>query len=200
MLLAMALAERPGTRGLVVQAGEAAREGGRLYPPGLQAMGLDPDRLGFARVRTGMEALRVVDEALRSGAVAAVVADMGEEPRLDLSVSRRFNLAAARTGSRAFLAVRDLVATSAALTRWRVEPRPSAGVRGRLGPPAFRLSLLRNRLGPTGEWTVEWDSDRHAFRPAPSLSAPLAGPPGDRPHAVRPPRPEEPAGAYRQAG
>jgi len=205
MLLARALDAHPRARGLVVQAGEAAREAGLAYAPGLQALGLDPDRLGFAWVRTGAEALRVVDEALRSGAVAGVAADLHHEPRLDLSVTRRFNLSGRAAKSAAFLAVRDLLATSAALTRWRAEPAPSRGLRRSpirlLGRPAMQLSLLRNRLGPTGEWTLEWDSDDRVFHhPASPLSAPVAVPPVDRPDPARPPRPAKSVGPYRQAG
>jgi protein ImuA len=183
-----------------VQAREAAAETGLVYAPGLQALGLDPDRVGLVEVRTEAEALRVVDEALRSGAVAAVLAELGHAPRLDLSVTRRFNLSARRTKALALMLTRDLDATSAALTRWRVAPASSRDRRRRLGRPAFRLSLNRNRLGPTGEWILEWDRDDRLFRPAPPLSAPLARPAVDRPDAARPAGPAEPAGPYRQAG
>ena len=184
-LLSLALAAKDGARGLLVQAGEAGRETGLFYGPGLQAMGLDPDRLGVVRVASGAEALRVTDEALRSGAVAAVLADLGNEPRLDLSVTRRFNLSARTARGAALLVIDSLDATSAALTRWRVAPHSSRTARRRLGRPAFRLSLLRNRLGPTGEWTLEWDSDDRLFRPAPPLPAPVVRPPVDRPDPAR---------------
>ena len=82
-LSARVLALAPGARVLLVQAQEAGCEGGHVYAPGLHALGLDPDRVGVAQVRTGTEALRGVDEALRSGAVAAVLADLGHAPRLD---------------------------------------------------------------------------------------------------------------------
>lgn len=187
-------------RVLLVQARDTIREGGRIYGPGLHALGLDPDRTGLADVRTVPEALRVVDETLRSGAAAAVLADLGHAPGLDLSVTRRFNLSARSTGALALLLTDDLAATSAALTRWRVEPRLSRGRRRRLGRPAFGLSLIRNRLGPTGEWTLEWDSEDRLFRPAPPLSAPVARPVVDRPDPARPAAVGLPPGPYRQAG
>jgi protein ImuA len=199
-LLARTLADRPSAKALLVQSAEALREGGRAYGPGLKALGLDPDRLGVAEARTGAEALRMVDEALRSGAVAAVLADLGCGPRLDLSVTRRFNLSARRSGALALLLTHELDGTSAALSRWRVTAHPSRTPRRRLGRPAFRLSLLRNRLGPTGEWTLEWDSDDRVFRPAPPLSAPLARPAADRSGAAGESEPGFAPGAYRQAG
>lgn len=199
-VMVRALASAPGGRMLLVQSQEAGSEGGQVYAPGLHALGLDPDRVGVAQVRSCVDALRVVDEALRSGAVAAVLADLGRAPRLDLSVTRRFNLSARRTGALALMLTRDLDATSAALTRWRIEARPSRGRRRRLGRPVFNLRLLRNRLGPTGEWTLEWDSDDRLFRPSSPLSAPVARPAVDRPDPARPAAAGDAPGAYRQAG
>ncbi|HTI66768.1 MAG TPA: hypothetical protein VL460_04385 [Caulobacteraceae bacterium] len=199
-LMARVLAATPTARVLLVQTREAANEAGRAYAPGLHAFGLDPDRVGVVRAPSQAEALRVVDEALRSGAAAAVLADLGDAPRLDLSVTRRFNLSARRCGALALMVTRDLDATSAALTRWRVEACPSRGRRRRLGRPAFGLCLVRNRLGPTGEWTLEWDSDDRVFRPPPPLSAPLARPVVDRPDPARPAGAGDAPGAYRQAG
>jgi protein ImuA len=199
-LMARTLALKPGARGLWVQAAEAVRETGGLYAPGLQALGLDPDRVGVVWPRTGVDALRVVDEALRSGAVAAVVAELCDERRLDLSVTRRFNLSGRRTGALAFLVTRDLSGTSAALTRWDVAAEPSREPGRRLGRPTFRLRLSRNRLGPTGEWILEWDSHDRVFRTPAPLSAPLARPALHRPGPPRGPEPGLPAGGYRQAG
>jgi protein ImuA len=184
-LTVRALEARPGARALLVQSAEAARESGWAYAAGLQALGLDPDRLAVVGVRSGLEALRTVDEALKSGAVCAVLADLWDEPRLDLSATRRFNLASARTGAMALLVTRNLAGTSAALTRWRVAARPSAAIRRRrLGRPTFSLSLIRNRMGPTGEWTVEWDSHDRVFRAPAPLPLPAARPTADRPAAA----------------
>ncbi len=208
-LMARALDAQPGARGLLVRSGEAAREDGVVHGPGLQALGLDPDRVGVVSVRTGAEALRVVDEALKSGAVAAVLAALWDEPRLDLSVTRRFNLSAARYGSLAILATRDLSATSAALTRWRVRTLPSRESRRRLGRPTFKLDLVRNRFGATGEWILEWNSDERCFQAPPNLAAgalslPVVRPAGDRSRAAVPIQVDEAldgaAGPLRETG
>jgi protein ImuA len=200
LLAIRTLAQRPGSRALLVQCADAAREGGAPYGPGLLALGLDPDRIGLAQVRTAADALRVVDEALRSGAVAAVVADLDHAPQLDLSVTRRFNLSAAPAGALAVMVTRNLSATSAALTRWRVAPAVSRGRRRRLGAPAFQLSLTRNRMGPVGDWTLEWDLDDRLFRSVPPLSAPVARPAVDRPDPAWIAGPGLAPGPHRQAG
>ena len=185
-MMARALEAQPGARGLLVRSGEAAREDGVVHGPGLQALGLNPDRVGVVSVRTGAEALRVVDEALKSGAVAAVLAALWDEPRLDLSVTRRFNLSAARHGSLAILATRDLEAASAALTRWRVRALPGRESRRRLGRPTFKLDLVRNRFGATGEWILEWNSDERRFQAPSALPLPVVRQAGDRSHAALP--------------
>src|SRR5690606_11762063 len=101
-------------------------------------------------------------------------ANLWEAPRLDLSVTRRFNLAGERTRALALLVTRNLSGTSAALTRWSVAARPSIGRGRRLERPVFHVQLLRNRMGPTGEWTVEWNSDDCVFRAPAALPPPLA--------------------------
>jgi endonuclease-3 len=203
-VMARALEAQPGSRGLLVRSGEAAREDGVVHGPGLQALGLDPDRVGVVSVRTAAEALRVVDEALKSGAVVAVLAALWDAPGLDLSVTRRFNLSAARCGALAILATRDLKGTSAALTRWKVRALPGRESRRRLGRPTFKLDLVRNRHGPTGEWILEWNSDQRRFDAPASLPLPVVRPPGDRPgpaHASQGPRLENAApGRLRETG
>jgi endonuclease-3 len=200
-LMARALETQPGSRGLLVRSGEAAREDGVAHGPGLQALGLDPDRVGVVSVRTGAEALRVVDEALRSGAVVAVLAALWDEPRLDLSVTRRFNLSAARCGALAILATRDLSGTSAALTRWRVRAMPSRESRRRLGRPTFKLDLVKNRHGRPGEWILEWNGDERRFEAPTALPLPVVRPTGDRPRQAPPAanQPDGPAGPLREA-
>lgn len=167
-LLSRALARR-GERaeGLIVQAAGAVSEGGGLYGPGLKALGLDPDRLAVSTLGAAAEALRVADEALRSGAVAGVVLEAGATKAMDLALTRRFNLSAEQTESLIFLVVDDLDATSAALTRWRVRPgmsERSLGRRARLAPPRFDLALMRNRRGPLGAWRVEWSHAARSFQ------------------------------------
>ncbi|WP_174301156.1 ImuA family protein [Caulobacter sp. S45] len=176
----------PQAQALVVQEPGALNEGGGLYGPGLWALGLDPGRLVLVNAREGGEALRIVDEAVRSGAVAAVLAEAPRAARkLDLAATQRLNLYGRQTSTLALLATPDLEATSAAMTRWRVRSRPSQAPRDYLGAPALELELIRNRLGPTGRFNVDWSSDDAAFRlpqtPAAPLRAPVVSTPVYRP-------------------
>lgn len=137
-----------------------------LYPPGVQGLGLDPDRLLLVAVRRDEEALAAVEDALRTAGVTAAV---GEVETLDLTAGRRLQLACERTGAtglilrrraalRCGVAPRERDGGGTAATRWRVETAPSEpeqpGFTG-LGPPRWRVRLERCRGGRTGEWIVE---------------------------------------------
>lgn len=179
------LQRRPGRRGLFVQEAEAGAEGGLLYGPGLHALGIDPDRWVMVTARDGAGVLRVVDEASRSGAPAVVVGEFRKGAgRLDLKTTRRFNLAAARTGTMTLLLTPKAAGTSAALSRWRVGAAASRGpTRDLLGPPALDVTLTRNRHGRLGQWIVEWNPDERVFRLAEGGLA-VARAPVDRPVGV----------------
>jgi|SRR5579875_1062444 len=173
LLLAHAFRQRPSSRALVVQEISAVKETGALYGPGLHALGLDPGRLVFVATPNGTEALRVANDALALAAADILVLGLCRDAALgELSVTRRFNLAADRRGAWVLLATPGLDATSAALTRWRISSAPSAGSDRFLGAPAFDLDLTRNRHGRLGRWRVTWSSHDRRFQPAPRHSRP----------------------------
>lgn len=133
-----------------------------LYPPGLAAFGLDPERLLLVRAGRRRQLLWAMEEALASGRVALV---LGEAGCLDLTESRRLQLAAEGGGTPALLLGGEAAGASAAVTRWRVQSAPSgptAGYRG-LGRTRLRLELRRCRGGRLGAWLVEWDNATHTF-------------------------------------
>ena len=212
MLAARYMAVRPNSHVLVVQEASALSETGALYGPGLHALGLDPGRLILVRTLDGAESLRAVHEALRAHTPGLVVADLWSGAALaDLSVTRRFNLAALKARAMLLLMTPDLSATSAALTRWRVTTAPSLQPRRRLGAPAFSLDLVRNRHGRTGRWTLIWNShdrtfrtvvkaDATASRPGAAVALSLDSPAFDRSGPARPAPAVLSPGAYRQAG
>jgi protein ImuA len=164
MLTALTLRRQPGACGLIIQSAAAEREGGGLYAPGLAALGLDPARLAVVRVRRVAEALQVMDEALRSGAVASAILEVERGDQLSLSASQRFNFWAQHNDCMGFLVALQPSGNSAAMTRWEVATaRSEASVnwarrrglrRPRLGPPGLELGLRRNRQGVTGGMTA----------------------------------------------
>ncbi|HJQ57891.1 MAG TPA: ImuA protein [Vineibacter sp.] len=185
-LTACALHARGGPALLVVT--RHALAGGLPYGHGLRQLGLDVGRLLLVETRTGKEALWAIEDILRAQAGAAAVTGVIDSP-LDLTMSRRLNLAAAGAGTPLFLLRPPQAAgASAATTRWRIASA-SAG-RDRFGAFAhgrWRVALERCRNGRPGQWTVEWDHVAYRFRLAEILAdrAPAAGAAGtSRRHAV----------------
>jgi protein ImuA len=152
-----------------------------LYAPGLAAYGLTPDRLVAVRAVRPVDALWAMEEALRCSALSAV---LGELEGLDLTASRRLQLAAESSGVTGFLLDvgtglgagasggrnRRTEGLSAAVTRWRLDaapsldgkedaiPRPAGGPPG-LGKPRWSVVLERCRGGRPGNWTLAWDGE-----------------------------------------
>jgi protein ImuA len=147
------------------------REYGRLHGHGLCALGLDPARLILVETSHRKETLWAIEEALHSGAPAAVA---GVIDKLDLRTSQRLHLAATDCGLPLLLLrpAQNLEA-SAAATRWRVGTAEAARDRfGLITRPRWHLRLERCRNGRPGEWVVEYDHVAHRF----SLAASLADP------------------------
>jgi protein ImuA len=128
--------------------------------------------------RLDKDALWAMEEALRPEVAAAAVAG-AVEGDLDLTMSRRLNLAAAGSGAPLILLRPPATAgTSAAATRWRVATAPAG--RDRFGTFArcrWNLALERCRNGRPGHWLIEWDHVAHRFGLAEILAncAPSAG-------------------------
>lgn len=142
-------------------------EVGSLYGGGLHEWGAVTDDLLLVRVSDASALLAAGEEALRSGAVGAVLmSGWGESRAFTLTASRRLSLAAAQGKSMAIL-VRSGARPqpSAAQTRWSVTAAPSQALEARApGRPAFKVALLRSRTGQaTGEWIMEWDRESRAF-------------------------------------
>jgi protein ImuA len=147
------------------------REYGRLHGHGLRTLGLDPAHIILVETTHRRDTLWALEEALRSGAPAAVA---GFIDKLDLKTSQRLHLAATDSGLPLFLMrpAQDLE-SSAAATRWHVGTVEAARDRfGLIIRPRWHLQLERCRNGRPGEWIVEYDHVAHRF----SLAAALADP------------------------
>ena len=104
---ALALVARLASAGRVssiVWIGEAdiRREAGKLYAPGLVALGLDPARVVEVAVRTEKEALWAFEAALSCRGLDVAVCEL-RKASLDLSATRRCALRARETGVTGFL-------------------------------------------------------------------------------------------------
>jgi len=147
------------------------REYGRLHGHGLRALGFDPAQLILIETSHRRETLWAIEEALHSGAPAAVA---GVIDKLDLKTSQRLHLAATDCGLPLLLLrpAQNLEA-SAAATRWRVGTAEAARDRfGLITRPRWHLRLERCRNGRPGEWVVEYDHVAHRFNLAATLADP----------------------------
>jgi protein ImuA len=133
-----------------------------LWAPGLAGLGFPPERLIQVCARDEAEALSVMEDALATAGVSAV---LGEVEAVDLTAGRRLQLACEKQGATGFVIRRAPFGGkagrkpegSAAATRWRVASAPSEPPAGEfgLGAPRFRAVLERCRGGRTGEWIFE---------------------------------------------
>ena len=146
-------------------------ERGRLHGWGAAALGLGHERLILVRARREAEALWAFEEALKSGAVAAVAGAL-EAP--SFVATRRLDFAARAGQANAMvLRVRPPGDLSAARLRWRIASAPSAPhPLDARAPGAARLTaeLARSRDGRRGAFTLEQDHETGRFRLAAGLA------------------------------
>ena len=158
----------------------AVTDAGEIYPPALARYGINPSHLVALRTRDDATTLQALEDALMSGAAAAVIGEVGTA---SLTASRRLQLAAATTGTPAIL-LRPSSAVdtaSAALMRWRIasipsQPRGWADMLDEPGFPCWQAALFRCRGGAPGDWKVEWRDETGDLSLAASLRDRTAAP------------------------
>lgn len=142
----------------------AGRNAGQIYGPGLLELGADPERFIFIHAPNELATLRAAADALKCGAVGAVVIEpYGKARLLDLTATRRLAVAAAASGVLGLLLrIGAEPAPSAAQTRWQVVAAPSLTLAGEApGHPAFDVTLLRHRAGIASfNALLEWNRDQ----------------------------------------
>lgn len=165
-----------------------------LYTRALPGSGCDPSRLLHLKTRRNDDTLWALEEALRCQSLLAVIGEVGP---LDLTQSRRLQLAAEKSGVPAFIIRRGhnrdarnwAAQPIAAQTRWRIHPAPSLGIdlpAGRQplpGKARWQVELWRCRGGNPATWLLE--EHHHGWREA-TLPLPLAAAMADRPLAAAP--------------
>ncbi|MDP3417031.1 MAG: hypothetical protein Q8S40_13710 [Falsiroseomonas sp.] len=145
--------------GTVLWIASGGPEGLQAWPPGLARCGLSPANLVLVRAERWADALWAMEEALRCPAVTGALLAAEDAARLDLTATRRLQLAAETGGALGLLLRPDgpNPDPSAAASHWRVGPLPSGGGGHGLEDPRWQLELLRARGGrPGGPWAVTW--------------------------------------------
>ena len=172
---------------LYIQHDFTMSEIGRPYLPGLKLSGFDASSLIYLHVPRAEDVLWAMGEALKCRGFAAVIAEFPSHARvLDLTATRRLVLAAQEgMGFGLILRHAGAIEPNAATTRWLVSSAPSrADHFGGIGKPCFHLDLVKNRFGPSAEWTVMWHPHERTFA-SPTLSGGLARTFTDRPDRAR---------------
>lgn len=128
----------------------------KIFPPALKWFGLSPHQVLFLNIKKERDVLWAIQEALKCSSLAAVV---GELPEINLTTSRRFQLAIEETGVGCFMlraAPKNLLTT--AVSRWHVQPMHSKVEEGfpGIGHPRWQVELLKARNGKPGAWNIEW--------------------------------------------
>jgi protein ImuA len=141
-----------------------ALEYGALNAQGLVELGFDARNLFLVRTANAAESLGAANDILACPHAGVVLLELCGEPKaLDPVASRRLNFIAAEKGVTVLLLHEGAAdQPSAAQTRWRVSCAPSGDEDW--GAPTYRAELIRNRLGPTGSWTMTWNPDDGLFR------------------------------------
>lgn len=167
-----------------------ALETGHLSETGLaQSIRKVPPQLGVT-ARRDSEALWATEEAIVSGAVSHVIAEVSQA---DFTATRRLALAAHRYGVPVTLLLPYTCSgATAAATRWRISARPSAPNRydpQAPGHPRWRAVLERCRAAPAAAgqaFDLEWNDETLSLRMADTLAAGQAAPrPAAAPPALR---------------
>jgi protein ImuA len=132
-----------------------------LFPPALKSFGIEPDRFIFLDLQKEKDVLWAMDEALKCGALSAVIGEMRE---IDFTTSRRLQLAVEQSQVTGFILRNNYrsLNTTACVSRWKITPLPSAmddDLPG-IGFPKWRVELLRMRNGKSGVWDIQYINGR----------------------------------------
>lgn len=133
---------------------------GGVYPPFLVPFGVAPERVLFVDTWKPKVALWVVEEALKCGALTAVVAEINE---LNFDDSRRLQLAVERSRVTGFIHRFNPKSKNpvACVSRWKISPLSSDVIKDKpgVGFPKWNVQLAKVKNGQPGEWQVKWSSE-----------------------------------------
>jgi protein ImuA len=127
----------------------------KLFPPALKHFTTDPERFIFLDLQKEKDVLWAMDEALKCGALSAVVGEMKE---IDFTTSRRLQLAVERSQVTGFILRTNnrRITTTACVSRWKITPlRSELKKLPGIGLPKWKVDLIRMRNGKAGTWDIQ---------------------------------------------
>ncbi|HEY9008815.1 MAG TPA: Error-prone repair protein ImuA [Ohtaekwangia sp.] len=129
----------------------------KIFPPALKNFGVEPDRFVFIGLSKEKDVLWAMDEALKCGAVSAVIGELRE---ISFNDSRRLQLAVEQSQVTGFVIRNNYksINTTACVSRWKITSLPSETVDDLpgIGFPKWQVELLRMRNGKPGVWHMQW--------------------------------------------
>jgi protein ImuA len=145
-----------------------------VFPPALQAFGVEPDRIIFVDLKQEKDVLWAMEEGLKCEGLSAVIAEVQD---ISLTASRRLQLAVEKSKVTGFILRNDprKLSTTACVARWKITPLASvldAGMPG-VGFPRWNVELLKVRNGNPGSYKIEWSDNR--FVPLPEFESDRIG-------------------------
>jgi protein ImuA len=131
-----------------------------VFPPALMNFGIQPDRCIFIEARRDKDILWTMEEALKCGALTAVVAELRD---LSFTDSRRLQLAVEESKVTGFVLRKTThYNPTACVSRWKITSLSGESVDNLpgVGYPKWRVELLRIRNGKPGVWELQWMNGR----------------------------------------
>src|SRR5688500_3842375 len=141
-----------------------------LFPPALKSFGISPANIIFVDLQKEKDVLWAMEEALKCGALSAVVGEMQE---LSFTASRRLQLVVEQSQVTGFILRQHprTINITACVTRWRITCLPTvlANDMPGVGFPRWNVELLKVRNGKPGTWQIEWKAGK--FKPIHKLTS-----------------------------
>jgi protein ImuA len=129
----------------------------KIYPPALNVFGIHPEQILFVDAWRSKDILWSLEEALKCGALTAVVGEIGE---LSFNDSRRLQLAVEKSKVTGFIHRQQpkTINPLASVSRWKVTPVSSAlpDQMPGLGFPRWEVELLKVKNGNPEKWIIQW--------------------------------------------
>lgn len=133
----------------------------QLFPPALATFGIRADRIIFIDLNKERHVMWALDEALKCGALTAVVGDVQQ---MNFTESRRLQLAVEESKVTGFVMRHNChqMETTACVARWKISPLPSDAIQSLpgVGYPRWQVELLRVRNGNPNAWSIRWASGK----------------------------------------
>ncbi|MGB1731887.1 MAG: hypothetical protein ACPHFQ_07360, partial [Paracoccaceae bacterium] len=112
---------------------------------------------------TPTDVLAATEEALRSGVVPYVIAEISKP--LTLKAGRRLQLAAGQGRATGIMIIPQGMGSNAAQTRWDARPKFSTP-----NDALMQWSLVKNKSGTVASWDVRWNEETHHISVVPKAA------------------------------